>query len=117
MSSTLERNFQEINEEFLGKMWELSPTDIWGLKTIVLWEFGSIPDPERSYFFIKNLLFTSNYREKIHGRLRFGGRIRYVQETDTGEPVECDNRGNFTPESGRKILEKRKELDPQYLIG
>ena len=103
-------NFQDTNDIFVEEMWQLTPRDINTLKTIVYWVFGSTVSPEEKYFFVKNWLFSSNYREKIGGKVSFGGRYQYLEEVDTGNTIDHDCNGVLTSESWNKIFEFKKEL-------
>lgn len=107
-------NFQDVNDSFVEQMWELTPSDIRDLDTIVIWIFESTQNPTETYFFIKNWLFGSNHREKIDSNLRFGGRFKYIEEIDTGDKVEHDRDGELTSESWNKVFEKREELNSDY---
>src|SRR3990172_8501082 len=105
---------RDVNRIFSEKLWELTYKDINNLHTIVYWLFKSVSTPDQKYFFIKNSIFTSNYRERINGKLTFGGLYQYLEEVDTTIPIEHNADGVLTSESWNKIFEFRKELSKLY---
>ena len=56
-------------DSFEEKLFKIIEDNIRSLKTIVVWVFQSKADPDVKQYFIKNTLFNSNNREKIHGAL------------------------------------------------
>lgn len=107
-------NFQDINHRFVEEMWQLSADDINALTSIVYWVFGSTSDSDEKFYFIKNRLFSSNYREKIGGKLSYGGLFQFLEEVDTGNPIQYEQDGQLTSESWNKISEFKKELKSIY---
>ena len=106
--------FQDVNHIFAEEMWQITPRDINNLITIVYWVFGSSTSPDQQYYFVKNWLFSSNYREKIDGKLCYGGKYQYIGEIDTGNPIEHRQDGTLTSESWNKIFEFKKQLNSIY---
>jgi len=109
-----EINLQDHNHKFVEEMWQISDKDLHNLTSIVYWTFGSVVSPDQQYYFIKNWLLSSNYREKIAGKLNFGGLYKYIGEIDTGNPIEYGQDGALTSESWNKIFEFKKELNRIY---
>jgi len=107
-------NLEEPNRSFVDNMWQTTPEEIDNLKTVVYWVFESVAASREQYFFIKNQLFTSNYREKIDGKLCYGGRYQFIEEVDTGDPIEHEADGTLTSESWNKIFEFSKKLNQIY---
>lgn len=109
-----ELTFQDVNDSFVEQIWQLTIKDINELKTIVIWIFQSTEQSPKKYFFIKNQLFGSNYREKIDGLLRYGGRFQFMEEVDVGEMINHLTIGQLTSDSWQKVFNKRIELKQKY---
>jgi hypothetical protein len=81
------------------------------LPTVIVWIFRSKKDPSDIRYFIKNTLFTSNWREKIRGMLL---SFDFIEEQDTGIALHMNPRGSLEYESILAIHRKNEELRRQY---
>lgn len=99
-------------KSFEDRLVEYDKAAVEKLKTIKIWIFGSTSNPEDKYFFIVNNLYSSNYREKIRGRLLFD--YTFLEEIDTEDKLEYDKKDNLTFNSIVKLHNKNEELKLQY---
>lgn len=97
----------QINQEFVGKLWSLTPEGIFSLQTLVYWVFDKESSSKKA-FLIENQLFSTNYREKMFDLIRVG-EWNFKDEVDTGIVIVREG-GSLTHESWCKMDELRKQL-------
>lgn len=105
MSETQSKN------AFGEQLFHLEDTDVKKLPTIVVWMFRSKTEPSDIRYFIKNNLFSSNYREKIRDML---SRYDFIEERDTGIALTLDDTQTPDFASLIAIHAETKKLRERY---
>lgn len=110
MTENLEKGKQDFSKELM----DLTKEDVEKLQTIIVWLFQSNSDSEDIRYFIKNSVFTSNWREKIVGRLGSDSSLfHFFREEDSGVEISHDEKG-LTYESMLKMIEEKNKLKKKY---
>ena len=99
------------SDVFAEELFHIADADISKLQTIVVWWFQSKTNPDEKRYFIKNNLFSSNWREKIRNML---GTFDFVEEENTGIALQKGLDGKLEYNSLLAIHSKTQELRGKY---
>lgn len=100
-----------ISKSFEEALFQISEENIQNLSTIVVWRFRSKTNPSEERFFIKNNLFSSNWREKIRGMLL---EFDFLEEQDTGILLQREKNGDLAWESVLALKNMNDELRTKF---